>query len=159
MNESWLFLIVLIVSVIGLSGIVGVIIFSWKYFLLSREQYNVLREKQSKYLDRLIKSLSKEPEEKLHLIQHTGRYLSEFSSEYLERRNEFWVTYAQVVIALLVIVFLTILLLTKIISPEAGLPILSAVSGFAIAKVISGRRPKLTQPEQPKQAGSERQEV
>ncbi len=47
-------------------------------------------------------------------------------------------------IALLVIVFLTILLLTKTISPEAGLPILSAVSGFAIAKGISVRQPKQT---------------
>jgi hypothetical protein len=55
-------------------------------------------------------------------------------AEFLQRRNEFWTTYAQVLIAAVIIVVLTILLLANAISPEAGLPILSGVAGFAIAK-------------------------
>lgn len=68
------------------------------------------------------------------------RYFVDALSETLQRRNEFWVTYGQVVIATLVIVVLSILLLTKTISAEAGLPLLSAVSGFAIAKGVNSNR-------------------
>jgi hypothetical protein len=57
-------------------------------------------------------------------------------AEFLQRRNEFWTTYAQVLIAAVIIVVLTILLLANAISPEAGLPILSGVAGFAIAKGV-----------------------
>jgi len=68
------------------------------------------------------------------------RYVTEIFSELLERRNEFWTSYGQLIIATLIIIVLTILLLTKTITAEAGLPILSAISGFAIAKgVASGR--------------------
>jgi hypothetical protein len=68
------------------------------------------------------------------------RYMHECYSDFLERRNEFWTTYGQTVIAALVIIALTLLLLTKTISAEAGLPILSGISGFAVAKGISGRK-------------------
>jgi hypothetical protein len=43
-------------------------------------------------------------------------------------------------IAILIAIVLTILLLTKSITAEAGLPILSAVSGFAIAKGMSSTK-------------------
>lgn len=68
------------------------------------------------------------------------RHLAESYSEYLQRRNEFWNTYGQVLIAIFIVTVLTILLLTKAISAEAGLPILSGVSGFAIAKGVSGSK-------------------
>lgn len=68
------------------------------------------------------------------------RQIAESFSEYLQRRNEFWNTYGQVLIAILIVTVLTILLLTKAISAEAGLPILSGVSGFAIAKGVSGAK-------------------
>jgi hypothetical protein len=65
---------------------------------------------------------------------------------YLEKRNDFWEHYGQVALAVLIVVVLAVLLLTKVISAEAGLPILSAVAGFAIAKTSgsgsSGRRPE-----------------
>ena len=61
------------------------------------------------------------------------RLAVEALAERLQRRNEFWTSYGQVVIAALIIIVLTILLLTKTINADAGLPILSAVSGFAIA--------------------------
>lgn len=62
------------------------------------------------------------------------RHLAEASRDFLQRRNEFWTTYLQVVVAVLIVVVLALLLITKTISAEAGLPILSAVAGFAISK-------------------------
>lgn len=61
----------------------------------------------------------------------------ESNRDFLQRRNEFWTIYIQVIVAVLIVVMLTLLLLTKTISAEAGLPILSAVAGFAISKSTS----------------------
>lgn len=68
------------------------------------------------------------------------RYFVDVLTESLQRRNEFWITYGQLVVAILIVVILTILLLTKTISAEAGLPLLSAVSGFAIARGVNSNR-------------------
>lgn len=67
-------------------------------------------------------------------------------TEYLQRRNEFWTAYGQVLLAILIVIVLGILLVTKTISAEAGLPILSAISGFAIAKGISTGRSGMSPP-------------
>jgi hypothetical protein len=61
-------------------------------------------------------------------------------ADHRERRNEFWSLYGQIVLAIFIAVILAILLITKTISAEAGLPILSAVSGFAIAKGINSSK-------------------
>ena len=63
--------------------------------------------------------------------------LSNWYQAYLEKRNDFWEHYGQVALAVLIVIVLAVLLLTKAISAEAGLPILSAVAGFAIAKTNS----------------------
>lgn len=72
--------------------------------------------------------------------------LSNWYQIYLEKRNDFWEHYGQVALAVLIVVVLAVLLLSKVISAEAGLPILSAVAGFAIAKTsgssTSSRRPE-----------------
>jgi Ca2+/H+ antiporter len=72
--------------------------------------------------------------------------LSQWHQSYLEKRNDFWEHYGQVALAVLIVVVLAVLLLTKTITAEAGLPILSAVAGFAIAKTsstsTSTRRPE-----------------
>ena len=73
-------------------------------------------------------------------LEQAARLVSEAHAEHLQRRNEFWTTYGQVVIAVLMVVVLSLLLLTKTISAEAGLPILSGISGFAIAKGVSAGR-------------------
>ena len=65
------------------------------------------------------------------------RYATESYAEYLQRRNEFWTSYGQILLTIVLVIILSILLLTKTISAEAGLPILSAISGFAIAKGVS----------------------
>ena len=61
--------------------------------------------------------------------------------QYLEKRNDFWEYYGQVAIAVLITVVLTDLLLMGAISGEAGLPLLSAVVSFAIAKSRGGASP------------------
>ena len=64
-----------------------------------------------------------------------GRY-----SEYLQRRNEYLTAYGQIILAIFIVIVLAILLLAEVISAEAGLPVLSGVSGFAIAKTASSGR-------------------
>lgn len=65
--------------------------------------------------------------------------LTNYLGEFLEKRNDFWTYYGQIIICIFIVAILAILLLTGKISAEAGLPILSAISGFAIAKGGSGR--------------------
>jgi len=60
--------------------------------------------------------------------------------DYFNRRNEFWTLYGQFVLSLFVILCVTILLLTRVITADAGLPILSGIGGFAIGKNISAGR-------------------
>ncbi|EPY4326553.1 hypothetical protein ACXDJA_000073 [Klebsiella variicola] len=62
------------------------------------------------------------------------KVMADLFTKHCERRNEFWTIYGQIVIAIFIALILTVLLITKTISAEAGLPILSAISGFAIAK-------------------------
>lgn len=66
-----------------------------------------------------------------------SRVLVDLTTDYRERKNEFWTLYGQVILAVLIVVLLSVLLLTKTTSAEAGLPILSAISGFAIAKGVN----------------------
>lgn len=92
-------------------------------------------------------------EEYLHLFTDfkgsDPSLLANALDEYLSRRNEFWTLYGQFVLSTFIILCVTILLLTKVISAEAGLPILSGVGGFAIAKGISlGRRTTFRKPQQ-----------
>ncbi len=63
-----------------------------------------------------------------------GAILGGAYAEHLARRNEFWTTYGQVTVAILLLIVVTVLLLTRTIEPDAGLPILSGIAGFAIAK-------------------------
>lgn len=76
--------------------------------------------------------------ERYHLLD-TDKML-DLIKEFLERTNEFWIIYGQIALATFIVAVLFVLLLTRTISSEAGLPILSAVSGFAIAKGASINR-------------------
>jgi hypothetical protein len=80
------------------------------------------------------------------------RYVTEGYSDYLQRRNEFWTMYGQILVAIVMIIVLSILLLANTISAEAGLPILSGISGFAIAKGVSGGK-SVSMPSQERQRG------
>jgi uncharacterized membrane protein YhaH (DUF805 family) len=139
MSESNIFWICILVSVIGIVAIGGIIYFGL-YLFRSVRAHSVF---DHPFLDHVF-----------HLWEKSGirpnlpKYLADSFSDFLERRNEFWTTYGQVIIAALVIIVLTLLLLTKTISAEAGLPILSGISGFAVAKGVSAGRSASAGPEE-----------
>jgi hypothetical protein len=64
----------------------------------------------------------------------------EVAAEAYEKREGFWATYCQCMISLIVILVIAVLLLLKIINPDAGLPILAAIGGAAIGQVSGLRR-------------------
>jgi hypothetical protein len=72
------------------------------------------------------------------------RTIKDAYGNFLEKRNDFWFSFGQ-----LIIIVLTVLLLLGTISPDAGLSIISALSGFAIAKTPNTAKSK-TVHEQPK---------
>jgi hypothetical protein len=99
------------------------------------------------FSQRVIECKSKEQIEKhLHYLIHDlkdhDRYsflkiltlFTNLSNDFSEKRNDFWTAYGQIIICVFIVCIIALLLLTKVISAEAGLPILSAISGFAIAK-------------------------
>jgi len=132
--DSFYFGIIIIVSIIG-SVVVGCLI-----------SFGFVLYRTRKYLDKWFKDL---------WYDYVGRHgppdpnlLTNITEEYLSRRNEFWTLYGQFTIAVFVVICITILLLAKVISAEAGLPILSAVGGFAIGKGITiGRGTTYRRPE------------
>lgn len=120
------------VTIVGLAVVIGVI---WFGRMIFRMQMG-WRFFDHPYLEELFMRYFKGPPPH----DDVPRCVSEMYTEYLQRRNEFWTSYGQVLIAVLIVIVLSILLLAKAISAEAGLPILSGISGFAIAKGVSGAK-------------------
>lgn len=120
-NTTEIHLIIWIVSFIGLAVLIGIVFFAIS--ALSNKNSEFFN--YSKYLEFMNKN---------NIRPNMPKYLNEAYSDYLSKRNEFWSTFTQVIVAAFIIFILAILMLANVISAEAGLPILSAVSGFAIAK-------------------------
>jgi len=72
--------------------------------------------------------------------------LHDVSVEAMTRREVFWSLLVQSAISVIVIVFVVILLLLKIVSAEAGLPILAAFGGAAIGRTIESGRSSALRP-------------
>jgi len=72
---------------------------------------------------------------------------------YFEKRNDFWSVFGQLYISIFLIAAITVLLLTKTINPDAGLPLLSAIVAFALARTSDRTRDKET-PTAPRPAES-----
>ena len=121
------FWIVLVVSLIGLVIVGAVAFFAWRAFSDDSKGF----VDYELYLDFFNAN---------NIRPNLPVYINEAYSDYLQKRNEFWSTYGQVIVAIFIVIILAILMLTKTITAEAGLPILSAVSGFAIAKGINSSR-------------------
>jgi len=130
MNDDYLFWICIIVSVIGLIILIGLILFGT--ILMNKSIFKTGSD--SHYWQEILFHINKND---LNNYRDLSQQVHSGYTEYLQRRNEFWTVYGQIIIAVLIAIVLTILLLTKTISPEAGLPILSGISGFAIAKSVS----------------------
>ena len=132
MGDSWTLWLCILVSLVGLAAILGIVWFGQLIFRIQLEN----RIFGHPFWEEILHCSLKGPPP----YDDIPRYVSEGYSEFLQRRIEFWTTYGQVLIAVLIVILLTILLLSKAISAEAGLPILSGISGFAIAKGVSGTR-------------------
>ena len=124
--------ICLLIGGIGLLVLAGVVVFGT---LLYRGSFRFSNKRDEFFWEHLVERWIHGPS------QPTIRPLIDASTEHLQRRNEFWTSYGQTIVAVLIIIVLTILLLTRTISAEAGLAILSGISGFAIAKSVSASRP------------------
>jgi len=121
-------LLVVGITILVIFGIwkIGKFLFEQKFFGRKCES-----QKCESYLEKLVYWF------KDHNNYNTNRLLNilnNLQSDHTEKRNEYWTIYGQIVICIFIVCTITLLLLTKVISPEAGLPIISAISGFAIAK-------------------------
>ncbi len=130
MIDNFVFWACILVSLVGLVVIAGII---WFGFVLSRYRFDKRFPGDPIWYEFIHRYLEKTP----HSYDDIPRYIHDSYTEYLQRRNEFWTAYGQILIAVLIVIVLSILLMTKTISAEAGLPILSGISGFAIAKGVS----------------------
>lgn len=130
MIDNIIFWACILVILVGLVVIAGII---WFGFALSRHHFDK-RFPDHPFWHELFHHYLNNPN---MLHDEIPRYIYDGYTEYLQRRNEFWTAYGQVLIAVLIVIVLSILLMTKTISAEAGLPILSGISGFAIAKGVA----------------------
>lgn len=130
------FWLCIVTAVLGLATVGAVLVFGWRVFLA------IFPGRLYEYIDRVINFW-----QATNLRPNLPKYFADSYGDYLQRRNEFWTAYGQVLVAVLLITLLTILLLTKTITAEAGLPILSAISGFAIAKGVSSGRSSTVGPD------------
>ncbi len=123
---------IILVAVITLLVFIGIWLFG-RFLIRQRPEDRYLNHRSWYELLDLLRQNNRN--EFGRLMNAVVNYLNET----LERRNDFWITYGQMSICIFIVGILAILLLTKTITAEAGLPILSAISGFAIAKGATTR--------------------
>jgi hypothetical protein len=144
MTENETLILCLILAIFGLLVIGGVI---WFGFVITRTSNRGVDFLGHPMWDEIFHMWAKRGP---GYYDEIPRLAHDSYTEYLQRRNEFWTAYGQVLLAILIVIVLAILLITKTISAEAGLPILSAISGFAIAKGVSAAKSGSTpQPRRP----------
>ena len=133
--------IIFVVLITG--GLVLCIFFFGKYLFNRERQYRFQLNRLVFGVEDLIRNNN------YPAITNALKALSIYLSDSLERRNEFWVTYGQIVVSIFLVCIITLLLLTHTITAEAGLPLLSAISGFAIAKGAESKKGKDNTPDLP----------
>ena len=118
-------------GILGIIVIAGVIWFGKQIYTASL--WDALKVKESRIIDSLLGNSPNNSANEL-------KALVDSYADHRDKRNEFWSIYGQTIMAIFIVITLAILMITKTISAEAGLPILSAVSGFAIAKGASSNK-------------------
>jgi len=83
-----------------------------------------------KQLEKILEYHDKKAGVQSNIIWHYANLVSNHDL----RRNEFWSTTLQIIGAIVVITILSALLVYRVISTEAALPIISAVSGFGLSR-------------------------
>ncbi len=124
----WACVLVCLVGTVAIAAVVGLALYLYRSKIRSSWVESSLKHEILEFL------------KESNVRANIPRYFAASYVEFLQRLNDFWGAYLQVLVALVLIILLTLLLLTKTITAEAGLPILSAISGFAIAKGVSGTR-------------------
>jgi hypothetical protein len=70
--------------------------------------------------------------------------LKEINADFLERRNEFWFAYGQIIVIVVVVTVLAVLLILEKVSSGAALPVISGLGSFALGKGIMSAKNKIT---------------
>src|ERR1700726_2741277 len=76
----------------------------------------------------------------IYLVNRGATLYSEIVADVLAKKEAFWSLLIQSAVSVVVVVFVVILLLLKIVTAEAGLPILAAFGGAAISRGVSSAR-------------------
>jgi hypothetical protein len=75
--------------------------------------------------------------------------LKEINADFLERRNEFWFGYGQIIVILVIVTILAVLLILNKISSEAAMTAITGLGGFTLGKNISSGKNKMTHDTKP----------
>ena len=104
-------------------------------FLIARSMFKNKQETMSnEQLEKMISYF-----EKVQMKSNPLWNLANAEAESLQRRNEFLATYTHTIVAVLLVIVLALLIISKIVEPQAGLPIISAISGYILAKGVSNK--------------------
>lgn len=139
----WTIILVVLIT----AGLVLCIFFFGKYLFNSERRHGFELDYLFNRIEDLIRSNN------YPAISNAIKAISTYLSDSLEHRNEFWATYGQIVISIFLVCIITLLLLTHTITAEAGLPLLSAISGFTIAKGAEAKKRKDNTPNLPNTNG------
>jgi len=116
-GDSIITLFIVVVSAIGVIAILAAFVFYAKSISDSQ-------------LEKLLDYHQKKEGVQGNVIWHYGN----IAGNHALRRNEFWSSTIQIIGAIVVIAILAALLIYGVISAEAALPIISAVSGFGLSR-------------------------
>ncbi|HEU0154833.1 MAG TPA: hypothetical protein VFQ82_02105 [Stellaceae bacterium] len=75
-----------------------------------------------------------------YYVNRMATLCGETAADAMAKREVFWTLLIQSAVSLVVVVFIATLLLLKIVSAEAGLPILAAFGGAAISQGVNSGR-------------------
>ena len=124
-------IVIVLVALVGVLGVAGIGILYWKTYprIDPRDVDHYWRH----YYEIPLRF----PNDRgliLELFGRTGDIFTSLIPDTLSKRQEFWTTLVKLSLSILVVILIVILMLLKIVSAEAGLPILAAVGGAAISQ-------------------------
>lgn len=117
-NDNAIFvLIIVVITFVSVIGLLAGFVFHTRS----------INEKQ---LEKLLDYYKSAEKAEGNVIWH----YSNIASNHALRRNEFWTATIQLIGSIVVVSILAVLLIYRVISAEAALPIISAVSGFGLSR-------------------------
>jgi hypothetical protein len=101
------------------------------------------------WLDRILIDLIRQnasAQQREYYWSRVSEATGSVAADALAKREAFWALLIQSAVSLVVVVFIAVLLLLKIVSAEAGLPILAAFGGAVIGQGVSTGRAAIRGP-------------